>query len=384
MKNLVRLIMAASLIWSSITLAVENCHIVYDAGSSGTRMYVYEQQQERWKIHQGPKIEALADPIREIRGKTQQDIPEVIANLVATLEQIKTAGPNDQAGQPIWRGFNWSSSCRLQSVLVYATAGMRLAEQAYPQQSQQLWNDLHQALREKLPSSVYIATRTLTGYEEGLYAWLAVRDQTGEESFGIVEMGGASTQVTFPCLGCSASDALKPVLIGDKSLSIFSYSFLGLGQDEAPKVLGLPESCQYGVGQKQPEWQLSLCQEQLHFTQAKALLDPYNFHNEKQGQYYQIPIEQGSQTQWYLTGGFNYRQASDEQECCLNAGQCHTPQTSCFRVAYLPKYLAALNVPNEAPTQDVDWPLGAVICQSGDCLRKAKPLVCRWNEQGCL
>ncbi|WP_217543022.1 hypothetical protein [Vibrio metschnikovii] len=386
-----RMIVGSSLLISLLSatsaFASDNnpCHIIYDAGSSGTRMYVYEQRSDQWKVHKGPKMEALADPIRQHRGKTAQDIPLVVTQLADTLQQIKAEGPHNEKGKPAWRAFNWQTSCELQSVMVYATAGMRIAEQNNPQQSQQMWQALNQALRQQLPDSVDVVTKTLSGYEEGLYAWLAVHDEVQNTQFGIVEMGGASSQVTFPCPDCEPNDALRRVKVGNQELPMYSYSFLGLGQDEAAKVLGVAESCQHGIGSRQKNWQLSACQETLKLTQSGGILDPYNYQYQQQAQYRKIPTEQGRQVEWYLTGAFKHRQTNDEQQCCINRGACHKAETSCFRVAYLPKYLQALGVPNDAPVKkDADWPLGAAICRSNDCLANAEPPVCRWNKTGCL
>ncbi len=79
-----------------------------------------------------------------------------------------------------------------------------------------------------------VTTRTLTEYEEGLYAWLALRELEADGDFGVAEMGGASLQVTFPCPYCETA---RPVRVKDQILPVFSHSFLGWGQDEAWKKI---------------------------------------------------------------------------------------------------------------------------------------------------
>ena len=64
MKNFMILIVTTLL--CSTASAQHTCHIMYDAGSSGTRLYIYEQQDSIWVPHEGPKVGALADPVREI------------------------------------------------------------------------------------------------------------------------------------------------------------------------------------------------------------------------------------------------------------------------------------------------------------------------------
>ena len=79
------------------------CHAIYDAGSSGTRLYLYQQtvatqqsamqQGGQWLSHEGPKVAALADPIREIRGKNWADASSVIDDVVQALEDLRQDGP---------------------------------------------------------------------------------------------------------------------------------------------------------------------------------------------------------------------------------------------------------------------------------------------------
>ncbi|MFI5391458.1 MAG: nucleoside phosphatase, partial [Bacteriovoracales bacterium] len=58
-------------LFSRDLFAQADCRIIFDAGSSGTRLYIYEKGsgENAWIEHEGPKVEAIADPVREIRGK---------------------------------------------------------------------------------------------------------------------------------------------------------------------------------------------------------------------------------------------------------------------------------------------------------------------------
>ena len=364
---------------------LSSCYIVFDAGSSGTRLYVYEKQGTNWLEHAGPKVTALADPIREIRGKKNTDIEAVTTEVVAALDNMTQDGPIDKKGKPAWIGFNWSKQCQVVASMVYATAGMRLAEQEDREKSIALWTTLKQKLQAKVGDAVAVTTRTLTGYEEGLYAWLAVRTQKQHNTFGIAEMGGASSQVTFPCSQCDvADDALKLVLVNGSPLPIYSYSFLGLGQDEAPTTLGMPESCAYGIGTTQSDWNVNDCANQIPITDTQGIHDPYNFNGQKRGTYRQIPTSSADVTDWFLTGAFNYMDESQIDACCLNKGPCFNEATSCFRAVYLEEYLQSLNIPTNAAKMDVSWTLGAVMCAAENCLQNATAPICRWSDKGCL
>lgn len=362
-----------------------SCHIIFDAGSSGTRLYIYEKRGSEWLAHSGPTAPALADPVREIRGKTRADIEPITTEIVNTLDRIKQPGPAQQAGQPTWPGFDWETQCHVASAQVYATAGMRLAEQQHRLRSARLWQLLHHKLLERLGHRVPIETRTLSGYEEGLFSWLAVRRQKGRDNFGIVELGGASSQVTFPCQTCAASDHLKTVSLAEGDYKIYSHSFLGLGQDEAPRALGMPRACGYGIAATDPLWRPSDCANAIPLTNNHGgIRDPYNYRNNQQGYYLRVPVLQADIDEWFLTGAFLYFNVTDITTCCAGLSVCYNRETSCFRPIYLYNYLAALMVPPNAHKLDSSWTEGALICAVNDCLRHAAKPVCDWSPQGCL
>lgn len=361
------------------------CHIVYDAGSSGTRLYIYEQGAVGWIEHEGPKVSALADPVREIRGKGWGDAEAVTDEVAAALDRITGDGPVDDKGRPKWKGFDWPKRCDLLSASVYATAGMRIAEYENRARSDALWKMLEGKLKARVGDSVALNTRTLSGFEEGLFAWLAARQRTGDDRFGIVEMGGASSQITFPCPECDVTrDSVKAVVVDGRVVRLYSYSFLGLGQDEAPKSLGMPQACAYGVGQSDSQWKEGDCAERIEIQGASGIRDPYNHDGQGRGTHNRVSIRQGVAERWFLTGAFNYMKASDVDTCCVNRGDCFNQENACFQAVYLKKYLNELEIPPEAEKLDVSWTLGAAVCRASDCLRRAIVPVCRWSREGCL
>jgi GDA1/CD39 (nucleoside phosphatase) family len=362
------------------------CQIVFDAGSSGTRLYLYAKRGDTWTEHAGPKTLALADPVRQIRGKVHADIDDVTTQVVAQLDRIAQAGPPDSKGQPEWAAFDWAKQCRVTDAMVLATAGMRIAEHENALQSQALWSSLQSKLQARVGPGVRVAARTLTGFEEGLFAWLAVRDGRGDSRFGIAEMGGASAQVTFPCPDCDAADdAVRLVRVQGAPLQMYSYSFLGLGQDEAPKTLGQPASCAYGIGLTQPGWQRSDCASRIALAGPTGLRDPYNFGaGGERGTQRAIPTARAAVGGWVLTGAFNYLDASAVGQCCMSQGACFEAPSSCFRALYLDKYLDQLGIPPQSPRADVSWTKGAVLCAESQCLQQAAPPRCRWSAKGCL
>jgi len=343
------------------------CHVVYDAGSSGTRLYIYQQVATGWVKHRGPVVAALADPVRGNRNRTMADAGAVTDAIVMALDDIRRDGPLRKDGSRDWQAFDWPVQCRLESVAVYATAGMRLAESAYPVAAKRLWGLLNRKLSNALAMAV--TTRTLTGFEEGLYAWLAVREVQGDGHFGIVEMGGASAQISFPCMTCETA---RPVVVRGVDVPLVSYSLLGMGQDEVWKRNSQRPACKPGAGVKDPQWQVRDC------TQGIGMV-------EGSGREVKADVSRADVRRWYLTGAFVYAKYSDiDYYCRNNVDSGFKPEGSCFRALYQPFFLKSLEVPVNSEHSDVDWTLGAVICEASACLAKAGPPECRWSTSGCV
>ncbi len=201
-----------------------------------------------------------------------------------------------------------------------------------------------------------------------------------DSNFGIVEMGGASTQITFPCADCEDT---QQILVRGESLPMYSYSFLGLGQDEAPKTLGLAPTCEYGVGLHDRDWTPATCAKDIHFEYPEGFIDPYNYGPQGRGTYNDVPNEQAKVENWTLTGAFNYMAPDDVDNCCMDENQCYQPETSCFRAVYLPKYLNALEIVS-SQTVSASWTYGAAVCAATNCLQDRSGRHCRWTDKGCL
>ena len=330
---------------------VSSCIIIYDAGSSSTRLFVYEQIASGWLQHRGPLTDALADPIRGNRGKTMADADSVIDALLGALDDLRSDGPPDRNGNPRWQAFDWQRQCRVESAAVYGTAGMRIAEQQDAAASGLLWRKLNARLGAMLGAPV--TTRTLTEFEEGLFAWMAVSESQPDARFGIAEMGGASLQVTFPCRDC---EGVRKVRVKGRKVKVFSHSFLGWGQDEAWQRFGDVAACQRGAGARNQAWRIEECQAVMAgFANAAADVKGY--------------IKETEGLRWALTDVFRYMRNSDIENFCrkgLDSG--FQPESSCFRAVYLQGVLQTLAVPLDAEKSSANWTEGAVVCTATRCL----------------
>ncbi len=329
------------------------CYVIFDAGSSGTRLNIYQRSSAGWLRHAGPITAALADPVRGIRGKSMRDAPRVTDGIVALLDAIRRAGPVTEDGVSQWSAFDWQSQCLVKTLAVYATAGMRLAEQKNPTNTRAVWALLNRKLAAK--TGLQANTRTLSGFEEGLYAWLAVRVTQADDHFGSVEMGGASAQVTFPCAACTQS---VPVRVSGRRVPMFSHSFPGLGQDEAWKQFGTRAACQRGAGLRDIHWRAAQCTAGIELADGVVIAA-------------NAVTASSHALRWYLGEALRYLQAADVDSYCRGDKDTgFEPEKACFRTLYQLYFLRNLGIPETAVRSDADWTLGAVICAATKCLKQ--------------
>lgn len=329
-----------------------DCYVMYDAGSSGSRLYIYERAATGWTAHRGPKTPALADPARGNRGKTMADAGETVDAMVAALDDMRVDGPPNRKGTPLWTAFDWRRQCHVVAAYVYGTAGMRIAERQNNEAAALMWDKVRTALAERL--KVPVTARTLTAYEEGLFAWLALHEKLVGNRFGVAELGGGSLQVTFPCPGCEDTQRVR---VRGRLIDIYSHSFLGWGQDVAWHEFGRVAACEPGAGLTDPDWKTSDCEAVMRgFSDVAAPVADY------------VRAEKG--LHWYLSDAFYYMGPDDIADYCQNGlDSGYEPESSCFRAVYQQYVLKSLALPLDAEKSALNWTLGAVVCTATQCLQ---------------
>jgi len=222
--------------------------IQIDAGSSGTRLYIYE-----WAARES-EVDLGHDPT-PFSHSTSKPTPNQVAFSIRVTPGLSSFGTDaaltpSMAGPSLAPLFAFASStlstegCDLACqatvpVFLGATAGMRI---------------LNVAKSEEIMGSVqgFIATssgfrfddvswaRIISGEEEGGYGWLAVnwllgswQDRaTAATTVGALDLGGASTQMSFlPAESILAS--YFNVNVNDEATGIYTHSYLYYGQDQA-------------------------------------------------------------------------------------------------------------------------------------------------------
>lgn len=207
-----------SLFWTTYVLAspcdLHQCVAVVDAGSSGSRLHVYAYD-----------VDATDTPIHIQEAYVQRMKPG-FASLTLTQSAIEAY---------LTQLFSMHLD-RTIPVYVYATAGMRLL----PEERQQQYFTALRSWFDRQPQWLLKDARTLSGTEEGVFAWLSVNEQQGMFALqhpafiSVMDVGGASTQVVFSVKKDTpiASEDLVELDVHGQPIKLFSHSFLGLGARE--------------------------------------------------------------------------------------------------------------------------------------------------------
>ena len=216
--------------------------VVLDAGSSGTRLFLYRVEpgpfarveklleQEFPTMASGAKEDGINNFVRPDDLATQATVvPEIIDPLLAHA-----------------RGFLAGLGVEPAAVEVnlLATAGMRYAEGLHGRAAV---DRLYEGIRAGILRQGFQVgeVRTTCGSEEeGIWSWINLNDvlldafETDHEPAGIVEVGGSSLQLTFPTdEDPDVVPHVHRVDLNGRRFAVSCRSFLGLGQDDARKEM---------------------------------------------------------------------------------------------------------------------------------------------------
>lgn len=200
--------------------------IVLDAGSSHTSVFIYEWPAEK---------ENNTGMVRQkhtcnVKGK---GISSYSANPQGAGESLQEC--MEEAKQKI-------PAHRHPETPVYlgATAGMRLLRMEKEEDSDKVLDSVAHSLK-RYPFS-YQGARIISGQEEGAFGWITVnylsenlRKPTG--TLGALDLGGASTQITFvPQQNIESYDNSIDFRLYGNDYHLYTHSFLCYGKDQALKL----------------------------------------------------------------------------------------------------------------------------------------------------
>uniref|UniRef100_A0A674GVH5 Ectonucleoside triphosphate diphosphohydrolase 8 n=1 Tax=Taeniopygia guttata TaxID=59729 RepID=A0A674GVH5_TAEGU len=225
--------------------------MVFDAGSSHTSLFVYEWDSDK-ENDTGVVSQTLSCDVQgQGISSYANNPPEAGNSLRECLDKALEVIPAEQQRDvPAYLG---------------ATAGMRLLR--YSDVPPQILAEVAETMQEY--PVAFKGARVLTGEEEGAYGWITINylldsfTKVGEgwntlsNIFGALDLGGASTQITFMPEGSALrqNGASEFTLYGYRH-NIYTHSYLCYGQDEMLQRL---RSCSfrhpcYPEGYKETVW----------------------------------------------------------------------------------------------------------------------------------
>lgn len=201
--------------------------LIVDAGSTGSRIYIYKVTPG--KYGNVPGIEQIGqEKVKPGISDWNKDPAASKANLGKLVNAAKAKVPAaDQKSTPLY---------------LMATAGMRTLA---PNTRDQIMEEISGYFKQD-GTFDFKSAQTISGTYEGLYGWLAanyIDDQLDPNTTreGILEMGGASTQIAFVPSGSFDKPTQKRKFRGT-TYKIFCHSYLYMGTNKALQ-LASTENC---------------------------------------------------------------------------------------------------------------------------------------------
>ncbi|KAE8724813.1 putative apyrase 6 [Hibiscus syriacus] len=201
--------------------------IIIDGGSTGTRIHVFrykvdEVRNSIFDFKEG--LESLK--VNPGLSAYAEDLEGVADSLEELLEFGRSKVPKNQWGET--------------EIRLMATAGLRLLDD-------ELQDRIMEQCRMVLRVSGFkfrdVWSSVITGSDEGVYAWVVANYVLGTlggnplRTTGIIELGGASAQVTFFSSETMPSEFSRSIKFGNFTYSLYSHSFLHFGQNVAHELL---------------------------------------------------------------------------------------------------------------------------------------------------
>ncbi|KAM7164163.1 nucleoside diphosphate phosphatase ENTPD5 isoform 3-T8 [Macrochelys suwanniensis] len=196
--------------------------IMFDAGSTGTRIHIYTFVQKN--PEQPPELEGEIFESVKPGLSAYVDQPEKGAETVkGLLKMAKEAVPRS----------HWKET----PVVLKATAGLRLLPEP---KAQALLSEVREVFEESpflVPNN---SVGIMDGSSEGVLAWITVNFLTGQlyghnqQTVGTLDLGGASTQITFlprseETLEQTPVDFVTSFEMFNSTYKLYTHSYLGFG-----------------------------------------------------------------------------------------------------------------------------------------------------------
>ncbi|KAE8716094.1 putative apyrase 5 [Hibiscus syriacus] len=201
--------------------------IIIDGGSTGTRIHVFRYGVDRSKNLVFDFKEG-SDSLKVNPGLSAYvEQPEAV---LGSLEELLKFG-RKKVPKELWGETE---------IWLMATAGLRLLD---VELQEQILEECRKVLRVSGFKFHDEWASVITGSDEGVYAWVVANYALGTlggdplDTTGIIELGGASAQVTFVSNEFMPSKFLRSIKFGNFTYNLYSHSFLHFGQNVAHESL---------------------------------------------------------------------------------------------------------------------------------------------------
>ena len=211
--------------------ATPSYYAVVDGGSSGSRMLLYKYQCYSGKV----KVEELTLEKNKVAPgissivDSPNEVGEYIQPLIDSVKRVLTAQGITE------KDINF---------YFLATAGMRVVS---PVLQKEVYTQLNKYINDKTKFNIGVI-RTIPGKYEGAFDWIAYNYLAGklftDDTMGVLDMGGASVEIAFATdKSIFNPDDKVSFMIDSKKFTLYSHSYLGLGQDLARSQYTNEPSC---------------------------------------------------------------------------------------------------------------------------------------------
>ncbi|CAL9226041.1 unnamed protein product [Arabidopsis halleri] len=225
-------------IYTNWSRGASRYYVVFDCGSTGTRAYVYQASINYKKDSSLPIVmKSLTEGIsRKSKGRAydRMETEPGFDKLVNNRTGLKTAI------KPL---IQWAEkqipkhAHRTTSLFVYATAGVRRLR---PSDSSWILGNVWSILAKSPFTCRREWVKIISGTEEAYFGWTALNYQTSmlgalpkKATFGALDLGGSSLQVTFENEERTHNETNLNLRIGSVNHHLSAYSLAGYGLNDA-------------------------------------------------------------------------------------------------------------------------------------------------------
>ncbi|KAL2510151.1 putative apyrase 6 [Forsythia ovata] len=201
--------------------------VVIDGGSTGTRIHVFKYEVRNGNLVLDFTEKGLVSMKVNPGLSSYTEEPERAGAAVAELvEFAKKNVPREGRGEA--------------EIRLMATAGMRLLKK---EDQERILDVCRRVLRGSGFRFRDDWATVISGSDEGLYAWVVANYALGTlggdpaKTTGIIELGGASAQVTFVSNEPMPPEYSQKVKFGNFTYNLYSHSLLQFGQNVALELL---------------------------------------------------------------------------------------------------------------------------------------------------